>query len=443
MKKLLLLGGVLVTCAAMSTNTVLNTVEISGHEEARSDAISLNSVTAPDMGEGISAVEIGPIKEVFGRAGTIAAVTWDNNVYFAGLNPAKMGLGIPFGSADVMTLTAPINTNNNIQGHVVDVAIGSWATLLLTDTGHVYSSGESEYVGRDNSLTPYDEFGLVDDAGFQGDATAISAGYTYHIVTATKEHYGWGNNIFGQLGNNDTTTLNFPVLSLDNDEYQGTIIDAQTSSQHTILLTDTGYVYSAGQSGKIGRDTESDIFAKIQDNGYGFQGNVTDISTKRDDSTSFISEPTPGHREVYEFASSTSGLCIVPDAYGSNHAKLVADSINSDSFTQGEVASVATSRGRLAIIDTAGNLYTCGSGTQEGVLANGSSAGNTDYPKAVVDNYTFQGSVKTAMITETALYVLDTNGIIYTSGRNTNGQLLHTEGDINYYTLVQVPTQYV
>lgn len=161
------------------------------------------------------------------------------------------------------------------NGPVVEVAPGLQHTLVLTDSGQLYSFGAntSGQLGRETTPEPGKWANptptLVTLPGQNGPVVEIAAGREFSLaVTESGQLYSFGNNRFGQLGyeensgpgpdpfenNHQTPTL------VAIPEAAGEVIDVAAGSFHTLALTDEGQLYAFGKNtfGELGNSTSNE-----------------------------------------------------------------------------------------------------------------------------------------------------------------------------------------
>jgi alpha-tubulin suppressor-like RCC1 family protein len=197
-------------------------------------------------------------------------LTDDGYVYSCGYNYYGQ-LGVD--DKDDKYIPTLIENLNNIR----KISAGDHHSLFLTNEGRVYSSGQNdkgqlgvgntdeniiptliENIYNINSYIKYDDINI----------TQISAG-GYHSLFLTNEGqvYSSGRNDKGQLGLNNTDDKEIPMLiqSFNNDDetfnYNDiTIIEISAGGDHSLFLTDDGYVYSCGlnDKGQLGLNNTDD-----------------------------------------------------------------------------------------------------------------------------------------------------------------------------------------
>lgn len=249
------------------------------------------------------------------------------------------------------------------------VSAGDAHACGLSDS-RVYCWGSNGY-GQlgDNTLTsrrvptPVATYGTAMHAK---DIVMIATGANYTVALDVDGNvYGWGQNNYGQLGNNSTGNSSIPVSVVTSGVLSGKHVSAiGAGGAHTLAATREGGVYSWGynNSGQLGNNTSTDSRIPVT---------VT-----------------------------TGGVVFTALGAGSNYS--VGLSNNGDIYTWGDNSFGQLGSGNLTqryvptIISVSGQKFTA-------IAAHGSYAG--------------------AYGVEAHTLALSTNGIVYAWGRNGNGQL--------------------
>ena len=146
----------------------------------------------------------------------------------------------------------------DIPDKVTTVAAGDYHSLALTQGGIVY--GWSRNIERQLGYYPTEEKRRsIAITGITGKVVKISAGSIHSLaVTESGEVYGWGNNEYGQLGDGTTETKVLPQLKVD---IPGKVIGVAAGIFHTLALLESGEVYGWGNNeyGQIGNGTHQEV----------------------------------------------------------------------------------------------------------------------------------------------------------------------------------------
>ena len=193
-------------------------------------------------------------------AGTysVLAINENKEVYGWGLNSnGELGIGS-------YTNKVANPTKAKYIADVIDISVGKNHSILLKTTGEVYVTGLNIYGqlgNNDTSIKKVDTFTKVE--GLTGIAR-ISATDSANIVsTINGKVYTWGLNIYGELGLGDKVNKYEPTLVSDIEN----IVQVEGGKNHSILLDKNGNVYTSGSNkyGQlgIGINVEKLTFTKI------------------------------------------------------------------------------------------------------------------------------------------------------------------------------------
>lgn len=200
---------------------------------------------------------------VFGGAGNEAIIVVSNgDVYALGFN-GNGCLGIGNGNSTL----EPRRIDILCQKELIDFAYGMGPHVLtVTATGELYSWGHGGYgqLGhvKDEKSKPV----LVP---LQKKVIQIACG-SYHSVALTSEGeiYAWGSNNCGQLGLSMGTNQQTPKrVNGHLTAYNKKVVSLSCGQSFTIVLTDTGELFSWGYNGNgqlgIGNNTNQQQPAKV------------------------------------------------------------------------------------------------------------------------------------------------------------------------------------
>lgn len=222
------------------------------------------------------------VTQVFAFGGRSHALTADGKVYSWGSNSSgQLGDGTTTPSNEPVAMVM----NGALAGKTVITLAGSnQHGLALTADGKVYSWGEN-FGGQlglgdtTDRTTPQ----LVQGALAGKTITAISGASSHSLALASDGTvYGWGNNIYGTVG--DATTVNrlSPVaLNATGTHLEGkTVVAIRAAFYNSFVLTNDGKLFGWGfnANGTIGDGTTVDRLRPVAVNG-GSLGNKTVTST--------------------------------------------------------------------------------------------------------------------------------------------------------------------
>ena len=241
------------------------------------------------------------------------------------------------------------------------VAAGQYHTILIDENGGVWTAGYNSdgQLGRSenvNSGTPNTVFKKAE--GLDNVKIVGASGGTAHTVLLDESGNVWtaGNNLHGQLGRQTAKNVN-PKFEKVADGISGVKITAiAAGSRYTVLLDESGNVWTAGSNGygELGRETNgmsSSVFGKADLQGataakfIAAGGTTIVIDTDGNVRTSGIN----GHGQLGRDTGSES-----------SDSKLLAVT---DGIDGAEIIAAATGAGAYhsVLLDKNGVIRTCGS----------------------------------------------------------------------------------
>ena len=241
------------------------------------------------------------------------------------------------------------------------VAAGQYHTILIDENGGVWTAGYNSdgQLGRSenvNSETPNTVFKKAE--GLDNVKIVGASGGTAHTVLLDESGNVWtaGNNLHGQLGRQTAKNVN-PKFEKVADGISGVKITAiAAGSRYTVLLDESGNVWTAGSNGygELGRETNgmsSSVFGKADLQGataakfIAAGGTTIVIDTDGNVRTSGIN----GHGQLGRDTGSES-----------SDSRLLAVT---DGIDGAEIIAAATGAGAYhsVLLDKNGVIRTCGS----------------------------------------------------------------------------------
>ena len=232
----------------------------------------------PSPGRGIRFSQISGSKNYF--SGFSLAVGSDGNAYAWGDNTyGELGDGTTterHTPAVVKTPDRKTYPDLPPDFTYVQVSAGGWHSLALGSDGYVYSWGWDFYGQLGNNTSGYSVYSYVPvrvrdpnnptDASKGLKATQVSAGASHSLALGSDGCvYSWGNNLYGQLGNNITTDSSFPVPVHDPKSPTDAIkqlkaLQVSAGASHSLAVGSDGYAYAWGynHNGQLGNNTSGD-----------------------------------------------------------------------------------------------------------------------------------------------------------------------------------------
>ena len=232
----------------------------------------------PSPGRGIRFSQISGSKNYF--YGFSLAVGSDGNAYAWGDNTyGELGDG----STTERHMPAVVKTPDRKtypdlppDFTYVQVSAGGWHSLALGSDGYVYAWGWDFYGQLGNNTSGYSVYSYVPvrvrdpnnptDASKGLKAVQVSAGASHSLALGSDGCvYSWGNNPYGQLGNNTTTDSSFPVPVRDPKSPTDAIkrlkaLQISAGASHSLAVGSDGYAYAWGYNanGQLGNNTSGD-----------------------------------------------------------------------------------------------------------------------------------------------------------------------------------------
>lgn len=363
---------------------------------------------------------------------------------------------------------------------IVAIAAGSFHSLALANDGTIYAWGSNNYgqLGNGNNTLSNIPVAVNQTGVLIGKKIiAISAGSVHSLALANDGSiYSWGNNYYGQLGNGNNTNSNIPVAVSKTGVLNGKVIKSiSAGAYHSLALGTDGAIYSWGYNyyGQLGNNNNNDsnIPVIVYKNGALSGKTITLIDTKCYHNIALSSDGSIfswGWNDYGQLGNSTytssnvpvsipktgvlSGKSIIGISVGYYHSLLLASDgtifswgwndygqLGNNNFTNSNVPISIYQSGVLSgkkpvkiysgyyissTITDEGKCYTWGY-NYYGELGNGFSGEsyNKFTPISVSQSNLNGKSLKTISTGSYHSLILTNDGLIFTFGDNTYGQL--------------------
>jgi alpha-tubulin suppressor-like RCC1 family protein len=320
-------------------------------------------------------------------------------------------------------------TSTNISTQIItNAACGLDHTVFLDSTGKVYSCGDNTYgqLGQNNTTQLLVPTLIQYFVTNNIIITKVACGYRYTIfLDSTGKVYSCGLNTNGQLGQNTTDTLLVPTQITSTNISTQTITNVACGEDHVMFVVSTGRVYSCGNN--INGQLGQNTTTQLL---------VPTLITSTNISTKIITKVVCGYRftlfldstgRVYACGNNTNGQL----AQNTVTQLLVPTIINTNISTR-IITNIACKGSHAIFLDSTGIVYSCGLNT------NGQLGQNTTTQLLIPTQIT---STNISIITNIVsgynhTIFVDPTGKLYSCGLNTNGQLGQ-----NNTTQLLVPTQ--
>ena len=272
-------------------------------------------------------------------AGTYSVLAIDENkeVYGWGLNSnGELGIG---------SYTNKVSTPTKAKyiADVIDIAVGKNHSILLKTTGEVYVTGLNIYGqlgNNDTSIKKVDTFTKVENLS---SVARISATDSANIVsTINGKVYTWGLNIYGELGLGDKVNKYEPTLVSDIEN----IVQVEGGKNHSILLNKNGIVYTSGSNkyGQlgIGTTTENITYQEVtslSDVMTISAGNTYTVAAKTDGTVWGFGDYNHGDTTLKSKTNSQVPMQVGNDAFGLGVIKITVKKSETVNITSSMVYS--------------------------------------------------------------------------------------------------------
>jgi alpha-tubulin suppressor-like RCC1 family protein len=267
------------------------------------------------------------------------------------------------------------------------IAAGGGHTCALRTTGAVYCWGYNYYgeLGNNsttNSDVPVQVEGVGGTGLLSGIASIAAGGGHTCAVSTTGAVYCWGDNGYGDLGNNSTTNSDVPVQveGVGGSGLLSGIASIAAGLEHTCAVSTTGAVYCWGWNGlgELGNNSTTNSNVPVQVEGVGGSGLLSGIASI-------------GAGDLHTCALSTTGAvyCWGWNVYGqlgnnsttNSNVPVQVEGVAGTGLLS-DIASIAAGVDHTCAVSTTGAVY-CWGYNYYGELGNNSTT-NSDVPVQVV-----------------------------------------------------------
>jgi len=248
------------------------------------------------------------------------------------------------------------------------VSVNYGNSYVLTEKGEVYSFGHNEWgeLGQGN-INRNDIPGALDLSNMGGKkiwklGEGIST--THQLLIAEDSTlYGYGENIYYQMGSSYSPSNDHIPSPVNSTALAGRkIVQAVQNDNSSYVLTDSGYVYTAGSNnnGYLGLGTTADPiqnFTRIDTAAFNGE-KIVKISSGKTHRL-FLSE----NGTVFAVGENVNGQLSTGNTYG----QTVPVPINTSTLGGKTVIDIATSQGASMVLTQDGSVFTCGNYRNEGL----------------------------------------------------------------------------
>ncbi len=197
--------------------------------------------------------------------GSFTIALKDTKVYAWGNNKwGQLGNGTLFDCIRPVEISSNFNFNNN--ENIENIFTSFRSTYLLTTEGRLFSWGSNEYgqLGDGTIISKNYPINITSKFSLQNGEKILhfsTGGFHCLLITSFGRVFSWGNNEYGQLGDESNINKNLPVeitnkFSLVNNEK---IENIKVGLGHSMVTTSMGRVYTWGNNeyGQLGDGTKT------------------------------------------------------------------------------------------------------------------------------------------------------------------------------------------
>ena len=169
----------------------------------------------------------------------------------------------PHPAPTVVTLPRTFPIIRTKAAKAVAVAAAGNSSYAINSNGQLFAFGDDAYgqlgIAGASAFSVYPTPTLIALPGENGPVTQVAAGSDYALaLTSSGQLYAFGDNSDGQLGL-PLTTSHTTTPTLVAVPGHGTVTQVAAGSDHTLVATSTGQLYSFGsnQFGQLGTETDA------------------------------------------------------------------------------------------------------------------------------------------------------------------------------------------
>jgi prepilin-type N-terminal cleavage/methylation domain-containing protein len=317
-----------------------------------------------------------------------------------------------------------VSTSGALSGKTItSISAGTNTTCAVASDGNAYCWGDNAFGQLGNNSTTDSSVPVaVSRTGVLSGKTALStsSGFSTSCVIASDSRpYCWGDNAFGQLGNNTTTDSLVPVAVTMTGVLSGKTINmlANSNNRVCVLASDSNaYCWGGGTSGQLGTNVAAHSYVPIAVYTAGVLSgkSVGSISYGVDSHSCVIASDA----NLYCWGLNTSGQV----GNNSTANALAPVAVIQGAYSGKSVNMVSTGSNASCIIASDNKPY-CWGDNQYGQLGN-NSVTDSMIPVAVTTTGGLNG--KTSVVVSTGnrnSCVLASDSELYCWGDNATGQL--------------------
>ncbi|MFT9116351.1 MAG: IPT/TIG domain-containing protein [Sporolactobacillus sp.] len=350
----------------------------------------------------------------------VIALDSNGNVYAWGDNTYGQ-----LGDGTTTSRSSPVNISSSgvLSGKVVTaIFAGNNQSFAIDSNGSLYAWGRNDtsQLG-DGTTTNKTAPELISGGAISGKTiTKVAAGDAHTLALDRNGNvYAWGYNVDGRLGNNTTTNSSTPILINDGAISGKTIIDIAAGYYHSVALDNSGNVYTWGNNtyGQLGNDTNTNSSVPVAVYNAGVLSGkiVTSLSAGQNYTLALDS-----NGQVYAWGDNNDGQ--LGDGTTINELEPINVSSGSTVLSGVYIKTISAGKGssdaHTLALDNSGNVYSWGY-NYYGQLGNGSTD-DAKSPQLMDLDSKIINSISTG---NSFTSILDSVGRIFSWGDNTYYQL--------------------
>ena len=354
-----------------------------------------------------------------GGAGS-CALSNSGNIYCWGL-----GTQGQLGNNSTGNSTPPVEVSGIAGSGVLSantsISEGLYGVCSTSSSGNVFCWGQNTYGELGNNTTTSTSTPLE---VFNPSVSAISAGTgAACAVSGSGNVYCWGNNSNGQLGNNSTTESHIPVevVGVGGVGFLSKIASVSTNETTSCALSTSGNAYCWGSNvnGQLGNNSTTESHTPVEVvgvGGSGFLSGILSLGTSSEATCALVSD------NVYCWGSNGFGGL----GNGTNTASLTPIVVQGvgGSGTLFPISAIAVGGYTNCAASISGHVY-CWGGGVGGTLGNGANANSTTPVEVVgVGGSGFlSGILSVSLNSPNTACAFSSSGNIYCWGVNSYGSM--------------------
>ncbi|HUO61908.1 MAG TPA: RCC1 repeat-containing protein [Candidatus Bathyarchaeia archaeon] len=359
-------------------------------------------------GKTVTAISVGQYHSCAIASGQ--AYCWGNNNYgMLGNNTTTQSL-----------IPVAVNTTGVLAGKTVTaISAGKWDTCVIAD-GKPYCWGDNTYgqLGNNSttgSLVPV----AVNTAGVLNGKTATAIGSTLFnaCTVADGKAYCWGHNSTGELGNGTPATDSTVPVAVDTSGVLNglTVTDITTNDygEECAIANGNSYCWGFNPNGEVGNGSQTDQYVPVQSQGIGIFGGpaVTSVASGWENSCAVA------NGKVYCWGDNSYGQL----GNNSTISSLVPVAVDTSGVLSGKTITAVSAGVFGACAIASGQVY-CWGWNNYGQLGNGTTT-DAHVPVAVNTSGVLNGKTVTAISVGYWSTCAIASGQSYCWGYNNDGEL--------------------